>query len=400
MFLLAGGDGGGCRWGGVRGGRSRRSDLGFYSVFRCGRREGGAVDGWAVLVRLGNLQLALHEALDLVRLMDLLVDLALHRIDRAPYRARPFAHLAHQRGELLGPHHQQRHDGDQYDFGEADVEHEPTSDLVFALFLDGRRRINGVACGLVLDTFLGGRSLGVFLPSPMESRNPFTAPPRSAPMERSFFAPNRSSTINNTISKWPILLPISQLSVHDRRGGMAPILRHHAEFYTFPARGTAGITPTFLGLIRRAPRLFSHARQTNTTLQFRQHIVRVQTLLRQQDQRVKPQVRGFTDDLVRRTVLRRHHGLGGLLADLFQDRIEALRIKPSHIGALRIRTLAGLEHFGKPRQDLTHEARRPCKSRPPLSRPGPPSATGRLHSGEKNNCGVPCDKRSRLSVPP
>src|SRR3569833_2543208 len=87
MYLLAGGDGGGCRWGGVRGGRSRRSDLGFYSVFRCGRREGGAEDGWGVLVRLGNLQLALHEALDLVRHMDLLDDLALHHFDRPPNRA-------------------------------------------------------------------------------------------------------------------------------------------------------------------------------------------------------------------------------------------------------------------------------------------------------------------------
>src|SRR3569832_1358374 len=102
MFLLAGGDGGGCRWGGVRGGRSRRSDLGFYSVFRCGRREGGAVDGRGVLVRLGNLQLALHEALDLVRLMDLLVDLALLRIDRAPYRARPFVFLVLLCGVLFG----------------------------------------------------------------------------------------------------------------------------------------------------------------------------------------------------------------------------------------------------------------------------------------------------------
>src|SRR6185437_780648 len=37
------------------------------------------------------------------------------------------------------------------------------------------------------------------------SLNPFTAPPRSAPMLRSFLVPNTSATINNTINQCQML---------------------------------------------------------------------------------------------------------------------------------------------------------------------------------------------------
>src|SRR2546421_9367524 len=58
----------------------------------------------------------------------------------------------------------------------------------------------------------------------MPSLNPFTSPPRSLPMLRSFFVPKISSTITSRISQWIQLIPpMMSLAC---RGGLA--LRDHA----------------------------------------------------------------------------------------------------------------------------------------------------------------------------
>ena len=59
---------------------------------------------------------------------------------------------------------------------------------------------------------------------------------------------------------------------------------------------------------------------------------------------MKPEIGDFIDNLVRLSILGRHHRLGGLLADLLQDRIQTLVIELGHIGALRIGALARLQY--------------------------------------------------------
>src|SRR3954468_5793723 len=60
----------------------------------------------------------------------------------------------------------------------------------------------------------------------MPSLNPFTAPPRSAPMLRSFFVPKMSSTMTSTINQCQILNEPMEISVV--RASRRALGRHHA----------------------------------------------------------------------------------------------------------------------------------------------------------------------------
>src|SRR3569623_1487316 len=196
----------------------------------------------------------------------------------------------------------------------------------------------------------GGVASASLLPSPIESRKPFTAPPRSEPMERSFLAPNNSSTINKTTIKWPILIPIaSPRSNLIQRTAL--ILRHTGLFYTPRAAPR-------LASLRRPLRLFHYAGQAEATVQFRQH------------------------------------HLGGLFANLFEYGGQALGIEAGDIRTRGIGPFARLQHRGQPGQRLTHGLA-PDISRPPASTPGPPPASDRGRGAGKNSSRGRCGRRCR-----
>src|SRR3569623_67585 len=222
----------------------------------------------------------------------------------------------------------------------------------------------------------GGVASAALLPSPIESRKPFPAPPRSEPKERSYLAPNTSSTIYKTTIKWPILIPIASLRSNLIQR-TALILRHTGLFYTPRAAPR-------LASLRRPLRLFHYAGQAEATVQFRQHVIRVQTLLRQQHQGMNPYVGDLMNDLIGAAVLCRQHRLGGLFANLFEYGVQALGIEA---GDIRTRGIG-------PFQRLTHGLA-PDISRPPASTPGPPPASDRGRGAGKNSSRGRCGRRCR-----
>src|SRR3569623_285150 len=211
----------------------------------------------------------------------------------------------------------------------------------------------------------GGVASASLLPSPIESRKPFTAPPRSEPMERSFLAPNNSSTINKTTIKWPILIPIASLRSNLIQR-TALILRHTGLFYTPRAAPR-------LASLRRPLRLFHYAGQAEATVQFRQHVIRVQTLLRQLHQGMNPLGGDLMNDLIGAAVLCRQHLLGGLFANLFEYGVQALGIEAGDIRTRGIGPFARLQHRGQPGQRHPHGLA-PDISRSPAKTPAPPPA--------------------------
>src|SRR5512134_1787908 len=134
----------------------------------------------------------------------------------------------------------------------------------------------------------------------MPSLKPFTAPPRSAPILRSFFVPKISTTTSSTISQCQML--------------SEPIVR-----------------------LLRKPRLppgllFLDAGNSLAPPQLREHVVGAEVMPCQQHHAVKPQVGGFAHDLQFITALGGKHRLGRLLRDLLQDRILPLREQARDVG--------------------------------------------------------------------
>src|SRR3569623_2008040 len=237
----------------------------------------------------------------------------------------------------------------------------------------------------------GGVASASLLPSPIESRKPFTAPPRSEPMERSFLAPNNSSTINKTTIKWTILIPIASLRSNLTTADGAHTTPYRTIFYT------PGAAPRLASLWRPL-RLFHHAGQAAAPVQFRQHVVRVQSLLGQQHQGMIPFVGDLMYDLIVAAVLCRLHCLGGLFADLFEYGVQALGIEAGDIRTRGIGLFARFQHCGQPGQHLTHGPA-PDISRQPASTTGPPTASGpgrgAVKSSSRGRCGRRCRRPAR-----
>lgn len=65
-----------------------------------------------LLLQLGQLRLPDHG-------IEPRAELARHRTRLAE----PFAHEAHRLGQILGPDHEQRHNGDDHEFGRVEIKH-------------------------------------------------------------------------------------------------------------------------------------------------------------------------------------------------------------------------------------------------------------------------------------
>src|SRR5690606_10032964 len=145
------------------------------------------------------------------------VDVALHAAKHVAGGAR---HLR----QAFGADDDQRHHPNHKEFKEADIEHGPAAfqGPAFKKMPGGP----GIVRGSIVVPDAGGQTLlllsfftsasmvcpvtccgGVSLASSerMPSLKPFTAPPRSAPMLRSFLVPNTSMTISRTINQCQML---------------------------------------------------------------------------------------------------------------------------------------------------------------------------------------------------
>ena len=92
---------------------------------------------------------------------------------------------------------------------------------------------------------------------------------------------------------------------------------------------------------------FIDSRYTLATLQFRQHIVRAETVPDEHDQTVKPEIGRLANDVKFITVLRRQQGLGGLFANLLQNGIVAFCEQAGHVGIGGIGPFSGFDGLSK-----------------------------------------------------
>src|SRR6185369_14445293 len=217
-------------------------DLRRSGLCRTGRRTHGGAGGRIQLIR-GLVKFALHRVLDAAHSLlhavlhlaqfvelDFAVDVGLDVGDIALQPAGKDTERARDARQALRPDHDQRDQADNQQFRKTDVEHGALRTKV--LKHDGRpagARANvRQSLDQALDSVLPLTSPSTVLPltcgaapvsaafSPvcMPSLKPRTAPPRSAPMLRSFLVPKTSITITRTISQCqmlnePILPPIS-----------------------------------------------------------------------------------------------------------------------------------------------------------------------------------------------
>src|SRR5258708_22993066 len=144
------------------------------------------------------------------RQLRLAIDIGLHLGHVALQAPEEHAHRARDLGQALGPDHHQGHDAADDELGKAEVEH---------VWTRGARRgtqeapapgtqlfcLSLISPSMVLEDAVISPA-GFFSSSPfMPSLKPFTAPPRSAPMLRSFFVPKMSSTMTSTIIQCQML---------------------------------------------------------------------------------------------------------------------------------------------------------------------------------------------------
>src|SRR4249919_1316419 len=142
----------------------------------------------------------------------------------------------------------------------------------------------------------------------MPSLKPFTALPRSVPILRSFLVPKMRTTTSSTISQCQML--------------SEPIF-----LLLKKSRSAAGL-------------LLVNSRYAFAAPQLGEHVLGREAVPGQHDQAVKPQVGRFAHDLQFITALGGKHRLGGLLRDLIQDRVLALREQARDIGSGRVAALA------------------------------------------------------------
>jgi hypothetical protein len=91
---------------------------------------------------------------------------------------------------------------------------------------------------------------------------------------------------------------------------------------------------------------FIDTRYALAPFQFGKHVVGTETVPRQHDQTVKPEIGSFANDMKFITVLRRKQGLGRLLTDLLQDGIVAFREQASHVG-MSASVMASIRRFSR-----------------------------------------------------
>src|SRR5678815_799264 len=95
-----------------------------------------------------------------------------------------------------------------------------------------------------------------------------------------------------------------------------------------------------------ARRLLVQSGDTLAAVQLGEHVARPQTMPREQDHAVKPEVGDLAYQMELVAALRGEHRFGRFLADLLQHGIFALRQEPRHIRSLRVRLLAGFDERG------------------------------------------------------
>src|SRR5712691_202076 len=229
----------------------RRRALGGYGG---GGRSGGRGRGGRVLDLRKGVQLAfgfrhlaldgvlesprgiLHGAPELAQLLqlDLAVNVGLDVVDVTLQPAEQMAQRARNAGQPLRPDDDERHDRNHHQFGESDVEHgevkksgsfqkkkagtspgvrmRAKTPQVFAFSLTSASMVRPVTWAAAPPS--PGLSSEDFMPS----LKPRTAPPRSAPILRSFLVPKTSRTIRSTTSQCQMLhrLPADTSGVDDR----------------------------------------------------------------------------------------------------------------------------------------------------------------------------------------
>src|SRR6266699_45122 len=218
---------GGYRGRGRSGGRGRRGrvlDLRKRAELAFGFRH-LALDGV-----LESPRGILHGAPELAQLLqlDLAVDVGLDVVDIALQPAEQVAQGARHPRQPLRPDDDERHDRNHHQFGESDVEHGEVKKFgpfqkkkagtspgvrmraktpqVFAFSLTSASMVRPVTWGAAPPS--PGLSSEDFMPS----LKPRTAPPRSAPILRSFLVPKTSKTIRSTTSQCQMLqVPIALL---------------------------------------------------------------------------------------------------------------------------------------------------------------------------------------------
>ena len=108
-----------------------------------------------------------------------------------------------------------------------------------------------------------------------------------------------------------------------------------------------GLLVVLLARLRFPQGKLLQPRQPLAPLQLGKHVGRLQPEGAERDHRVEPQVGHLVDELGAVAVLGRHHGLGGFLADLLEDRVQPLGVQPRDIALVGIGSLALLDHFGQ-----------------------------------------------------
>src|SRR5712691_9648799 len=198
----------------------RRRALGGYGG---GGRSGGRGRGGRVLDLRKGVQLAFG-----FRQLALAVDVGLDVVDVTLQPAEQMAQRARNPGQPLRPDEDERHDRNHHQFGESDVEHgevkksgsfqkkkagtspgvrmRAKTPQVFAFSLTSASMVRPVTWAAAPPS--PGLSSEDFMPS----LKPRTAPPRSAPILRSFLVPKTSRTIRSTTSQCQMLqVPIALL---------------------------------------------------------------------------------------------------------------------------------------------------------------------------------------------
>src|SRR5690606_20730438 len=122
-------------------------------------------------------------------------------VERRARAATPVADLARNTWQALRAEHQQGDHEDHQQFEEADIEHASVRAQTLCL-----------SCSFCLASLLSSslsamRFCWSFSPSFIESLKPFTAPPRSPPILRSFLLPKISMRMTRTIRSCQILMP-------------------------------------------------------------------------------------------------------------------------------------------------------------------------------------------------
>src|SRR5690606_34299475 len=130
-----------------------------------------------------------------------------HVVDRRARATGPVTDLALNPGQALVAEHQQGVHDDHQQFEEADIEHASVRAQTLCL-----------SCSFCLASFLSSSSSAMrfcwsFSPSFIESLKPFTAPPRSLPILRSFLVPKISMMMTRTIRSCQILMPDNMINL-------------------------------------------------------------------------------------------------------------------------------------------------------------------------------------------